>query len=182
MDFERGIKINVFGVNCSKINSTNLAVNSDAGKYKFTINAELNVKISCQFAASFYDEKTPLRKDCILDSIKCNSHCTTIDGPDHNKPCIFPFVWKGKLFKECTDIGHPGKINSTGLFCATEIDIGTKEMKKWGKCSGTCGYCYGTPINQTRNDDGKKSSCEVKKVIKIINLIFLLQFFTPTGA
>ena len=52
------------------------------------------------------------------------------------------------MYQECTDIEHPGGEDYLGLYCATAVDPQDKEMKSWGKCSRTCGYCSGSVVNK----------------------------------
>ena len=145
LNLERGMKFEVLNVSCQEDKSPELASNSEVGLYKFSMEVETNIEISCQFAGVYKDPNT-ISEDSIRDSIKCDSHCTTIGGPEADKPCLFPFVWKGMMYGECTDIDHPEGLLSLDLFCATEIDKVTKEMKSWGKCSRTCGYCFGAQV------------------------------------
>ena len=52
-----------------------------------------------------------------------------------NKPCIFPFKYKGKFYASCT------KADTTNgkAWCATEVDdSGTVIDQKWGDCNDDC--------------------------------------------
>ena len=57
--------------------------------------------------------------------------CVTISSDKH-KPCIFPFVWKGKDRNECVKQQSSGK-----YWCATELK-NNGEYKKWGHCGDSC--------------------------------------------
>ena len=163
------MKFNVEIVMCYKESKVNYASNSETGVYKFKLNVEDNIEIDCQFSATYMNPDTPISKDCIQGSLKCESHCTTIGGPDSNKACVFPFVWKGRNYGECTDIDHPSGQDTSELYCATEIDLTTKQMKSWGKCSRTCGYCYGSDVTRKKNGYWWKHVVDCNEVRKMIN-------------
>ena len=55
----------------------------------------------------------------------------TSDGPQRNAPCVFPFIYKGKVFTECTKFEHDQ------FWCSTKVE--SRETKKhvaghWGNC------------------------------------------------
>ena len=152
IDLLVGMQFNVYNVHCRRDLTTNFAINALAGLSNFEIIVENNISVGCHFIAAFIDENNPLSQNLIQESIHCEPHCITIGGPASDRPCKFPFVWKGKKYWECTDIDHPKGEGETDLFCATEIDPQTKELKDWGICSRTCGYCYGTDIDENTRD------------------------------
>ena len=164
IDLTEGMKFDVKKIICTEMENKELAVNSEVGIYKTTVRVEDSIDINCQFAGVFLNSQTPVSYSSVRESMKCIPYCNTVGGPETNKPCIFPFVWKGLQFDKCTDINHPESNNTSELYCATNVDEVTKEMKAWGKCSRTCGYCYGTSVqNVTKSFWDKKPSC-IKKV------------------
>merc|ERR1719495_2906926 len=65
----------------------------------------------------------------------CGSSClpTTTQG----EPCVFPFLYRGKRYKSCTD-----KYNSDKMWCATKSTNNDAYIKgKWGNCD--CPRCAG---------------------------------------
>ena len=59
--------------------------------------------------------------------------CTTISGPNPNKPCVFPFIYKDISYSQCTTKDH------NVLWCPTEVDAYGKYTYKWGNCNSNCG-------------------------------------------
>ena len=57
--------------------------------------------------------------------------CVTTSSDKH-KPCIFPFVWKGKDRNKCVKQASTGK-----HWCATELK-NNGEYKKFGHCGDSC--------------------------------------------
>ena len=61
--------------------------------------------------------------------------CGTKDGPVANKPCVFPFKYRGTSYRKCTTERNKGK-----LWCSTEVDaFGDYVKDKWGNCDSNCG-------------------------------------------
>ena len=60
----------------------------------------------------------------------------TKDGPDPNKPCVFPFNYGGTSYSKCSTQDNPEP------WCATEVDAnGNYEpgiYGKWGNCDSNC--------------------------------------------
>ena len=141
----KGFKFEVIYVSCEPDQNSTLAVNSEIGIYRFMLDLENDITTGCQFAGVFIHSKKKVSKTSIEESIQCNSYCKTIGGPDPNVSCKFPFIWKGREYGECTDIDNPSS-TSSDLFCATDVYKDTNMMKsgKWGTCSRSCGYCYGS--------------------------------------
>ena len=161
IDFEFGMKYYIILIKCKKEKNHALAINSEVGIYQFTLNLE-GMDIGCQFAGVYRNSEYPLSKNSIQDSIKCNSYCKTIGGPDKNKPCVFPFISNGRRFDKCTNIEHPSTIYKEKLYCATEVnETGVMKIGKWGTCSRTCGFCFGTVI-----DVSKASNSVTKKDLR----------------
>ena len=75
-------------------------------------------------------------KDC-KDGGICHEYmctCKTNEGPDSNKPCVFPFTYGGAKYTACTEV-----LNFGIHWCATEVDaIGEYIRDKWGSCSPRC--------------------------------------------
>ena len=70
--------------------------------------------------------------------------------------CIFPFIYKGKVFNECIPDTKGGKFN--GSRCATQVDdIGN--LEKWGYC----------PKQKTPSPQTKKASPTKKKTKKKVS-------------
>ena len=60
-------------------------------------------------------------------------HFLYINGPQHNTPCIFPFNYKGKDYKACTNFGH------TQHWCSTKVDTNGNHIDgQWGDCGELC--------------------------------------------
>ena len=60
--------------------------------------------------------------------------CVTKDGPDPNKPCVFPFIDRGIPHSKCT-------YGASDLqpWCPTEVDQnGYYIDEKWGNCEKNC--------------------------------------------
>ena len=50
-----------------------------------------------------------------------------------NNRCLFPFVYKNVIYKECTDV------DSIEFWCATEVDSsGLVVNNKWEDCQSNC--------------------------------------------
>ena len=65
-------------------------------------------------------------------SILEKSGCKTIAGPSKDKDCVFPFVFKGKIYNEC-------RFNSDGFWCSTKVDsTGSHIRGNWGICGSNC--------------------------------------------
>ena len=57
----------------------------------------------------------------------------TKDGPDPNKPCVFPFIYGGKSYDKCTTEGHDQP------WCSTKVDAGGNYVGgNWGNCNSNC--------------------------------------------
>ena len=66
--------------------------------------------------------------------------CTTTSGDDPDKPCIFPFKFRGITHNNCTLIGNePGKVSA---WCSTKVDDSGKHVGggkgNWGVCEPKC--------------------------------------------
>ena len=60
--------------------------------------------------------------------------CMTKDGPDPNKPCVFPFIDRGISHSKCT-------FGASDLqpWCPTEVDQNGHYIdEKWGNCDSNC--------------------------------------------
>ena len=88
----------------------------------------------------FYTVKKELSSDIEI----CINHwnilfliqgCRTKDGPDPNKPCVFPFIDRGITHSKCTKGVSGGQ-----LWCPTEVnERGYYVNGKWGNCGKNCG-------------------------------------------
>jgi len=64
---------------------------------------------------------------------KGNQSCRTIDGPGKGKPCMFPFIYLGNVFKTCI------KAKNTVYGCSTMNDENGKHVVgSWAACSLGC--------------------------------------------
>ena len=63
------------------------------------------------------------------------SECITIDGPQRNKPCMFPFIFQDRIVKSCIT-GH----KRTKPWCSTTTIY---ESGNWGYCSDACPSIFG---------------------------------------
>ena len=60
--------------------------------------------------------------------------CRTIGGNRPNQHCVFPFIYDGKSYDECTTIDNNGiPWCSTDVSCARDFVEG-----KWGNCGIDC--------------------------------------------
>ena len=58
----------------------------------------------------------------------------TKDGPDPNKPCVFPFIDRGVSHSKCTS----GALDLQP-WCPTEVDQNGHYIdEKWGNCDNNC--------------------------------------------
>ena len=63
-----------------------------------------------------------------VDSHVCGGPCII---PDHNKPCVFPFEYNGKVYTSCTqDSFEPH------FWCGTQYNV--TNGAGWGLCSDSC--------------------------------------------
>ena len=65
----------------------------------------------------------------------CHSdhECETESGPEPGRPCVFPFMYKGVRYNECTSVEWDQP------WCAVEVDNYRLHIKgKWGNCKKTC--------------------------------------------
>ena len=59
------------------------------------------------------------------------AECRTINGPEADKLCIFPFNYNGKEYYECTTEGY-----EDSYWCGTTYSV--TDHAGWGFCSGPC--------------------------------------------
>ena len=73
--------------------------------------------------------------------------CQTISGPDLDKPCKFPFIYRLKRYINCTSVDNDDK-----GWCSTEVDKDNQFIKaKWGNCSDSCPFQEGEIIQRLLN-------------------------------
>ena len=62
--------------------------------------------------------------------------CKTIDGPDRNKECIFPFKFRNNTYKTCTWDGD----SMVGAWCSTKSGDSGQRLNglNWGNCGNGC--------------------------------------------
>ena len=83
-------------------------------------------------------------KDCLLSRLlepptgrSGHQACQTKSGPSPNKPCIFPFMWRGETYNECPI--DPDDSNQR--WCSTKVDLNGKHITgegHWGHCNSKC--------------------------------------------
>ena len=57
-----------------------------------------------------------------------------MSGPVPDKECVFPFVFKGKTYEECTTVENFGV-----SWCSTKVDTDGHHIENnWGVCGPTC--------------------------------------------
>ena len=63
--------------------------------------------------------------------------CMTVSGNNPNKPCIFPFTYKGKTYDTCILWEKGG--DQRGVWCPTLVDEqGNYVEGNWGYCGTKC--------------------------------------------
>merc|ERR1712119_38936 len=66
------------------------------------------------------------------------ARCLTVSGPRAETPCIFPFVYSGKVYNQCAEWIHGGE-NEGKSWCSTKVDNFDRHIKgQYGFCSSTC--------------------------------------------
>ena len=62
------------------------------------------------------------------------SPCKTISGAKKRASCVFPFVYKRKVYTQCTAVENGGL-----LWCATRVDARGETIRhEWGNCGVKC--------------------------------------------
>ena len=62
-----------------------------------------------------------------------SSGCKTVGGNVIGKSCVFPFMYGGILYNECT------KVENAKLWCSTKTDFGNNHQTgNWGHCAPDC--------------------------------------------
>ena len=67
------------------------------------------------------------------------TECTTVSGPDPNKPCVFPFKHRGNTFITCALADNDDK-----HWCSTLVDEAGEHIAgkgNWGHCGSDCPFC-----------------------------------------
>jgi predicted outer membrane repeat protein len=60
-----------------------------------------------------------------------NAWCADSSGTaDASSPCVFPFIYEGVTYSECTDINHP----VGALWCASAVSSDGEYTGEWGEC------------------------------------------------
>jgi len=60
--------------------------------------------------------------------------CNILKRAGDEEPCVFPFSYKGALYKECTTVDNSGV-----AWCSTQTDHeGVHTKGKWGNCDAGC--------------------------------------------
>merc|ERR1712183_107499 len=66
--------------------------------------------------------------------------CITTSGASANKPCIFPFKYRGVVYNKCTWVDAATHTNNKA-WCSTEVDSRGYHVGgqgKWGNCGPAC--------------------------------------------
>merc|ERR1712154_565492 len=58
---------------------------------------------------------------CEVEDPEQRRRCVTSSGPMTGSPCIFPFIYSGKVYRKCAEWVHGGK-NEGKLWCSTKVD------------------------------------------------------------
>ena len=82
----------------------------------------------------------PERMEMFGNSVEMpKPECTTVGGPDPNKPCVFPFKHKGNTFITCALAPNDDK-----HWCSTLVDEAGEHIAangNWGHCGLDCPFC-----------------------------------------
>ena len=71
----------------------------------------------------------------IFDGFFPKAECETLGSSKKASPCVFPFVYEGQLFDECTDVDSEIDF----VWCATEVyDDNTVIDGEWAYCQLGC--------------------------------------------
>jgi len=103
-------------------------------------------KQNCVLRSVNIRDKTKTEEHQFEDYRWCSKNpCKTTGGPVANEDCVFPFVWRQKVYKTCTNVG---KSNKGKFWCPTltgDLNV-TQDSKTWGYCSDSCpqheDHCY----------------------------------------
>merc|ERR1711879_631753 len=80
---------------------------------------------------------------CTEEAITVPS-CTTASGPETGKACVFPFRYKGVVYKECATV------DQSAAWCSTEVDAGGNFVTdKYGFCPSPCPSASSTTTTTT---------------------------------
>ena len=67
---------------------------------------------------------------CVPPGMKVkHTNCRTSGGNAKGRPCVFPFMYKGKRFSKCTKVD-----NGNTAWCATSTAMAGMEPSLWGNC------------------------------------------------
>ena len=59
--------------------------------------------------------------------------CITSSGPKPNVACVFPFIYKDKMYHRCISVDH------NQPWCATKVNNdGSLAGAHWGNCDTNC--------------------------------------------
>jgi len=121
-----------------------------------------------------YSEDGPKRS--YASDEKSTKRCGTIEGhgPGGGKPCVFPFIYRGKTYHECTKDGSDDDVNE--FWCSTEVDEeGVTVANTWAACNEHCPGMDG-------HDSGYfNKSCQAARQEEWCDIPFTHQGFTYHG-
>ena len=65
-----------------------------------------------------------------------NSTCSTVRGPTPNVPCVFPFIFRGIVYNNCSWAGD----STGGAWCSTLVSDSGHHVsgRHWGNCGPNC--------------------------------------------
>ena len=75
------------------------------GNHEFTLTSESGIELSCTIGAALLESKT-LSVDVMESTLRCqtlDTQCITVEGNVFPAFCVFPFDYKGRHYKACTD-------------------------------------------------------------------------------
>lgn len=102
--------------------------------------ASRNVCCNGDFHKAFVCNKVlePRERDCDDKSDELNCDCKTIGGNFPNRPCVFPFTFKGKTYHECTEMVTDNHGYSLPQ-CPTKKEfVVNSTIYHWGNCGSEC--------------------------------------------
>jgi len=102
------------------------------------------VVLNCKLEAASLHLNVETQEDgsSMIDAHEHTPVCKTVSG----KTCNLPFIWKGKLYKTCTEDEH------SGPWCSTLVDGSNVHVTgEWDDCSKSCRKEMGPLYNMLPN-------------------------------
>merc|ERR1712012_721810 len=73
--------------------------------------------------------------------IQAKDICVTVSGPSQGEPCVFPFIFTGKMFTNCTlwTFDTQAQEDKDRFWCSTSVDSnGEHVLGNYGFCDISC--------------------------------------------